>query len=108
MAQLFLLGSRGRLDHRRGVAVLDRLAALRHVVEEREELIVLFLSKRVVLVAVTASAAQRHAEPDRRRCINAVDDVLDGILLGDNAALGIAAVVAIEAGSDSLFECGMG
>src|SRR5262249_61961946 len=74
MPQSVLLIARWRLDHRRGVAVLDRLAALRHVIEEREQLIVLFLSEWIVLVTVTAGAAQGHAQPSGRGGVEPVHE----------------------------------
>ena len=94
----------GDLDQRRRVAELDGLAAFRHVVEEGEELVELLLRDRVVLVVVAAGAADRQAEPDGGGGLDAVDDVLDGVLLGDDAALGVAAMVAVEAGGDLLVE----
>ena len=56
---------------------LIALPVLRHVVEEGEQLVELLLRERVVLVVVAAGAAERQPEPDRRRRLDAVDDVLD-------------------------------
>src|SRR5437773_5589112 len=64
-----LLGHRS-FDHRRGVAVLDRLTLLRNVVEESEELIELLLSDRVVFVVVTASATDRQPEDRKSTRLN--------------------------------------
>ena len=105
--QLRLLGAGRRLDVRRRVAVLDRLAALGDVVEVSEELIELFLADWIVLVAVAAGASSSQAEPDGGRGIDAIDDVFDGEFFGDDAPLGVAAMVAIEAGSDVLFPRGV-
>src|SRR5262249_11084974 len=65
-AELLLLVARRRLDERRGVAVLDRLALLRDVVEVGEDAVELLLRNRVVLVIVALGAAQGQPEPDRR------------------------------------------
>src|SRR5262245_8611109 len=91
-------------NHRRRVAVLDRLAAFRHVVEECEETIVVLLSKRIVFVVMAAGTRERQAEPDCGGRIDTIDDVLDGVFLGDDATLGVASVVAIEAGGNALIE----
>ena len=86
---------------------LNALPLLRHVVEVGEELVELLLRERIVLVVVAAGAAERQAEPHGRGRLHAVDDVLDGVLLGDDAAFGVAAVVAVEAGGDPLVERGV-
>ena len=101
---LLLLGAGRRLDQRRRVAVLDRPALLGDVVEEGEEPVELVLRDRVELVAVAAGAGQRQAQPDGRGRVDAVDDVLDGVLLGDDAPFAVAAMVAVEAGRDLLVE----
>ena len=102
--ELLLLGAGRRLDHRGRVAELDRPAVLGDVVEEGEELVELFLGDRVELVAVAAGAAERQAQPDGRGGLDAIDDVLDGVLLGDDAPLAVAAMVAVEPGRDLLVE----
>ena len=102
--ELFLLVAGRRLDERRRVAELDRPAVLGDVVEEGEEPVEVLLRDRVELVVVAAGAAEGQAQPDGRRGVDAIDDVLDGVLLGDDAALGVAAMVAVEAGRDLLVE----
>ena len=57
-------------------------------------------------MVVTASATDRQPEPDGRGRVDAIDDVLDGILFRDDPAFRVAPVVAIESGGDSLFERG--
>ena len=57
---------------------------------------------------VAARAAHRQAQPDGRRGFDAIDDVLDGVLFGDDAAFGVGAMIAIEAGGDVLLERGIG
>src|SRR5205809_3603103 len=105
-AKFGLLLGRRSFDHRRGVAVLDRLPLLRTVVEESEELTELLVSDRVVFVVVTASATDRQPEPNGRGRVDAIDDVLDGILFRDDPAFRVAPVVAIESGGDRLSERG--
>ena len=78
------------------------------VVEEGEELVVLALRQRVVLVVVALGAADRQAEPDRRRRVDAVDDRLDAELLLVDAALVVGQRVAVEAGGQLLREAGAG
>ena len=73
-------------------------------VEEREELVVLALRDRIVLVIVAAGAADREAEPDGRGRLDAIDDILDAILLVDDAGFVGHHVIAIEAGRDLLIE----
>ena len=99
-----LLG-RGSLDRRFGVADATRLTLFIELVEEGEELVVLALRERVELVIVAAGAAQRQAHQDRCGRVYAIGHVFDAVLLGDDAALGIDDVVAVEAGRQSLVEC---
>ena len=77
---------------------------LRHVVEEGEELVELLVRDRIELVLVAARAAHRQAHERAGRRLDAVDDVLDLILLGDRPALEVDHVVAVEAGRDLLLE----
>ena len=107
------LGRRG--DERRRVEVLERLraqaaqvAALGDVVEVGVDLVELLLRDRVELVVVAARAAQRQPHPHRARRRHPIDHVLDQELLGDDAALAVLAVVAVEGGGDSLLEGGVG
>ena len=57
---------------------------------------------------VAAAAVQREAEPSEAGGLHAVNDVFDAPLLGDDAALAIEAVVAVEAGGHDLFAGGIG
>ena len=98
-----LLGG-GSFDRRLGVADSARLSLFIELIEEGEELVVLALRERVELVIVTAGTTQRQAHQDRRRRVNAIGDVLDAVLLGDDASFRIDDVVAVEAGRDSLVE----
>ena len=52
---------------------------------------------------MAARAAHRQAEPHGRGRVHAIHDILGRILLRDDAALGVATVVAVEAGGDVLF-----
>ena len=80
-----------------GVAV-ERLAV--EAVEEGEQLVVLLLRDRVVLVVVAAGAADGQAEEDGADGVDAVDHVADVDLLVDRAALAGGDVAAVEAGGD--------
>ncbi len=102
--ELLLLGAGRGLDERRRVAVFDRPAVLGDVVEEREEPVVVLLGDRVEFVAVASGAADGQAQPDGRRGVDAVDHVFGGVFLGDDAALGVAAMVPVEAGRDPLIQ----
>jgi hypothetical protein len=99
-----LLQPRRRLQVGRRVADFDRPAFFGHVVEEGEQAVKVALRKRVVFVVVTAAAAERQAQPDGGGRLDAVGDIFDGVFFGDDPALGVAAVVAIEAGRDLLVE----
>jgi hypothetical protein len=66
------------------------------VLEEAEELVVLALRDRVVLVVVAAGALHRQAEEHGRGGVNAVGHVLDAVLLRDDPALGVMDLVAEE------------
>ena len=98
------LPARRRLDHRGRVAELDRPPVLGDVVEEGEESVEIFVRDRVELVAVAPGAGEGQAQPDRCRRIDAIDDVLDRVLLGDDAPFAVAAMVAIEPGRNLLVE----
>ena len=54
-------------------------------------------------MVMAARAAHRQAEPHGRGRVHAIHDILGRILLRDDAALGVATVVAVEAGGDVLF-----
>ena len=98
----FLLPGQRRSDQRVLVAEVPDHALFGHVVEVREELVVLLLRKGVELVVVAAGASERQAQPDRRCRLRPVRDVLDAELLVHRAALGGGAVVAVESGCDDL------
>jgi len=87
-------------DVRRRVAFLNRAAVFRNVVEVGEDLIEFFLRDRIVLVIVTACAAHGQTEPDGCCRIDPVNDVFDLVLFRNDAAFGIAAMIAIESGCD--------
>ena len=93
---------RRRMDERRRIAVLVIAPAIRHVIEVRVEPVKLLLRERVVLVVVAPRATERQSQPDRGGSLDAVDGVLDLVLVRIRAVLGIAAMVAIEARGDVL------
>ena len=96
-----LLGGRHLRDRR----PLRRIAVHRgavDVVEEREELVVVFRPDRVVLVVVAAGAAGGQAQEDGPVGIDLVDDVADVDLFFDRAPLAGRNVAAVEAGGDDL------
>ena len=55
-------------------------------------------------MAVAAGAAESQAKPDRCRCIDAIGDVLDRVLLGNDAPFAVTAMVAIEPSGNLLVE----
>ncbi len=87
-------------DERRTVAVVRAKAGLVDAVEECEQPVKILLRDRVVFVVVAARAVQREAEEHRAHRLHAVGDVLDDPFVRYRAALGVDAVVAIEAGGD--------
>ena len=97
-----------RLDERRRIAVLERHPPLRDVVEVGEKPVELFLRKQIVLVVVAARASERQPQPHGGRGIDAIDHVFHRVLLGNDAAFPVAAVIAVEAGGDLLVERGVG
>ena len=103
------VGRRG--DERRRVEVLERLraeaaqvAAFGDVVEVGVDLVELLLRDRVELVVVAAGAPQGQPHPHRAGRRHAIYHVLDQELLGDDAALAVLAVVAVEGGGDLLLQ----
>ena len=116
IGQLFLaggdlLGQTGRVDTgqqvarrnlRRRVAVAGLHSLVGRLIEEGKKLIVFLLRNRVELVRVTLAALHRQPQPDVGRGLDAVDDILDAILLGDRPALVGRAVIAIEPGGNLL------
>jgi hypothetical protein len=69
--------------------------------------VVVFLRNRIEFMVVAPRATRRHAHEHRGRGIDAVHDVFDLVLLGNDAALGIHAVVAVESGGNLLVEGGV-
>ena len=103
-AQRLQLGAlRGCRDihHRRRIVGRDE-AFLDTAVEEREELVVVALRNRIELVIVAACAADGEAEPDGRSCLEPIGDILDAILLIDDAGFASDHVIAVETGRDFL------
>src|SRR5450631_184028 len=62
-------------------------ALFRDGIEEGKETVEITLFDGIVLVIVTARAAQSHAQPGRAGGLHAIDHVLHLILLRDRAAL---------------------
>ena len=96
------------MHDRRGVAVLVVPAAVGDVVEVGVELVKLPLRNRVVLVVVTACTADRQPQPDGGSGLEAIDSVLDLVLVGIGAVFGIAAMIAVEARRDALGQTRIG
>ncbi len=55
-------------------------------------------------MVVATGAADRQSEPYGAGRLDAVDGILGGKLLGDDAAFAVAAMVALKAGGDALVE----
>ena len=104
LTQLLFLLECGGLDDRRGIAVLEGLAALGDVVEVGEEGVVLLLGDGIVLVVMAPRAPHREPEPNRRGGVDAIHDVLDGVFGVDDSALPVAPVIAVETGRDYLVQ----
>ena len=102
-----LVGGRGR-DIRWRVTVLERLAPLGDVIEERKDLVELLLADRIELVVVAPRAPERQAQPHGRGRRYPIDHVLHQELFGDDAPLAVLAVVPVEGGGDSLAQRGFG
>ena len=96
------LRRRRRFDPRFGVALLHCPAALRHVIEIIDELVVFLLADRIVLMVVAASAADREPHPHGGGRIDAIDGVFEQEFVDRNSFLRVVAVVAIEGGRDKL------
>src|SRR5262249_5697617 len=75
-------------------------------VEEGEELVVLALAQRIVLVIVALAAADGHAEPDLAGGVDAIDAGLDAALLLIDAAFLGGQRVAVDAVGDLLSQRG--
>ena len=102
LAQPAFLRRRRQLQQRLRIAPLPVESLLGDVVKEGEEAVEVLLRDGVVLVIVAAPATHRHAQPDGGGGVEAVDDVLGLVLLGDRAALVVDHVVAVEAGGNQL------
>ena len=102
LRELCSLLPRRHFDERRRIAAALRLAGFRHVIEKGEELIVLLRRDWIVAVIVTAGAPYGEAEEHGGGCVYSIHHVLGGVLLRDNATLGVQAVIAIEASGDAL------
>ena len=82
-------------------------AALRHVVEEREEGVKLTLCERIIFMVVAAGAAYCEPQPGLAGRLDAVDHRLHPPLLGDDAPLAVDPVVAVEARGNDLVTTGI-
>ena len=100
------VGFAGHLHDRRRHAnprgVLGRCPLLREAVEGVEQRVVVVLGERVVLVIVALRAGHREPQPGGAGRVDAVEEVVEPLLLGDRAPLAIQQVVAVEATGDLL------
>ena len=78
------------------------------IIEEGEQLVVLALGNRVVLVVVAARASDRQAQKDRAGRADPVDYRFDPELLVVDAAFLVERRIAVEAGGDLLLHRGVG
>ena len=92
------------LDHGNSIPSAPGLAVFGHVIEEREQPVVVLLRDRVELVVVAAGALERQSEPSHAERTDSVRHVLDAVLLLDDPALGINHVIPIESGCDALLK----
>jgi hypothetical protein len=77
------------------------------VVQDRVELEILLLRKRVVFVVVALGAGHRRAHPRAHRRVHAVDDGDGAKLLVDRAPLVVGERVAVEGGGHLVVERGV-
>ena len=104
LLQLLLLVSCGSRNVRGRVSILGGSTFFRHVIEQREGLVILALGEGIELVIVAPGTAHRQPHPDREGRIDPVHDVLDGILFRDDASFRVATMVAVESCRDSLVQ----
>ena len=78
------------------------------VISVGQEAVEVFLGDRVELVLVAHSTTHCQAQPDRGRGLDAVDSVLEPILVGDRTTFAGGDVAAVEPGGDQLREAGIG
>ena len=57
-------------------------------------------------MVVASGTAEGEPHEDRRRGLHAIDDILDGILFGNDSAFAVAAMIAVETRGDLLIERG--
>ncbi len=95
--ELRLLFGGGKREERNGIPRPTVEADLRHVVEERVELVELLVTNGVELVRMTPRTPHRHAHERCRGGFDAIDDVFDLVFVGDGAPLEVDHVVAVEA-----------
>ena len=55
-------------------------------------------------MVVAFAASHRQPQPDRKRRIDAVDNVLDLVLFGNDSPFGVAAMIAVEGGCDQMIQ----
>ena len=77
-------------------------AVLGHVVEDGEQGVEVALRERVVFVVVAPGTAHREPEPGLPRGLHPIDHRLHPPLLGDDPALAVDAVIAVEPGRHAL------
>ena len=82
----------------------DLEVGLIHVVEEGEELVILALGDRVVLVVVALGTADRQTEEDRPGRVDAIDDRIDAELFDVDPPLLVDQRIAMKAGGDARAE----
>lgn len=76
------------------------------VIEESEELVILFLADGIVLVVVTLRAADAESQPDGADGVGAIDDLLDAKLFAIDTAFTVGERVAVKARGHELFGLG--
>ncbi len=107
-ATILDVGGQQERRGRDGVGEVRIQARLVDVREEAEELIILFLSDRIIFMTVASGALEGQAEEGGREGVGPVGDVLDAELLLDAAPLVGLAMVAVEGRGEDLVRVGAG
>ena len=102
-----MLICRRRFDQRIFIAKIVNVAFLRHAVEECKHTVEILLLNRVVLVIVAARAAQSEPQPNVRRGLRAVRNILHAELLRHNAAFRAGPVIPVKRRGDALVQSGI-
>ncbi len=90
------------VDDRSLVPISSLSATICCLIEVREELVIFFLSDRIVFMIVALSTFHAESHPHHRCCLHAIDHVFHTVLFFDQSAFVCRCVVAQKSSGDFL------